>query len=144
MSVDDSRSRCHDPDLVDERGGGMKRRLVVRLAVAVVAVVAVGSAARSTPAPGSSGATIPLLRYGTVSFFASLDPARSTGGNSPLLFGTETLMTYGPDGRVVPNLATSEKQLNPFHYRYTLRKGVKFWDGNELTAADVAGSLNYQ
>jgi peptide/nickel transport system substrate-binding protein len=28
-------------------------------------------------------------------------------------------------------------------YVYHLRHGVEFWDGNELTSADVANSLNY-
>jgi peptide/nickel transport system substrate-binding protein len=124
----------------------MKRRLVF-LGVALTAALAVGSVSRSSAAPLSGARadqTIPLLRYGTVGFFASLDPARSTGGNTGLLFGTETLMRFDKGGKVVPNLAASVKQLNPTRYRYTLRRGVKFWDGTEMTAEDVAGALNYQ
>ncbi len=40
-----------------------------------------------------------------------------------------------------PDLATSWEQSNPVTYVYHLRPGVKFWDGNPLTAADVVYSL---
>src|SRR5262249_50886362 len=47
-------------------------------------------------------------------------------------------------GELVGNLAQSFKQVNDFAYVYNLRHGVKFWDGNEMTADDVANALNYQ
>ena len=46
-------------------------------------------------------------------------------------------------GKLEPWLAQSWKQVNPTTYVYNIRHGVKFSDGNELTAADVAFSLNY-
>jgi peptide/nickel transport system substrate-binding protein len=36
-----------------------------------------------------------------------------------------------------PDLASSWAQTNPVTYVYHLRHGVKFWDGDDLTADDV-------
>src|SRR5262249_48199511 len=44
---------------------------------------------------------------------------------------------------VKPWLAQSVTNPGRALYIYHLRHGVKFWDGNELTAADVANALNY-
>jgi peptide/nickel transport system substrate-binding protein len=44
---------------------------------------------------------------------------------------------------VEPDLASSVTEPNPVTYVYHLRQGVRFWDGSELTAADVLYSLNY-
>jgi len=57
--------------------------------------------------------------------------------------GLESLIKIGSDGKLHPHLAQSVQQVGNLRFEYTLRKGVKFWDGNELTAADVANSLNY-
>jgi peptide/nickel transport system substrate-binding protein len=56
----------------------------------------------------------------------------------------EALLQIGPQGQLEPELATSWSQTSPVTYVYHLRHGVKFWDGDELTAADVAYSLNYE
>ncbi|MFQ6033906.1 MAG: ABC transporter substrate-binding protein, partial [Candidatus Bipolaricaulia bacterium] len=44
-----------------------------------------------------------------------------------------------PDGSVGPHLATAWEPVNGdlAHWRFTLRQGVKFHSGNELTAEDV-------
>jgi peptide/nickel transport system substrate-binding protein len=41
-----------------------------------------------------------------------------------------------------PDLAVSYSQPNPLTLVYKIRRGVKFWDGHPVTAADVAYSLN--
>jgi peptide/nickel transport system substrate-binding protein len=122
----------------------MKRRLVLTLSVAVAAVVAAGSVARSDAAVSRKSATIPLLVIGVAPTYANLDPAK-TFGNGPVgLYTLETLLKLGGDGTVKPNLAVSWNHPNPFVYIYNLRKGVKFWNGNEMTSQDVAASINYQ
>jgi peptide/nickel transport system substrate-binding protein len=55
----------------------------------------------------------------------------------------ESLLQLGPDGQLEPDLATSWAQTSPVTYVYHLRHGVKFWDGDPLTATDVVYSLNY-
>jgi peptide/nickel transport system substrate-binding protein len=56
--------------------------------------------------------------------------------------GLEQLLRLDSHLRVHPWLATSWQRTNPVTYVYQLRHGVKFWDGTEMTAADVAASLN--
>jgi peptide/nickel transport system substrate-binding protein len=55
----------------------------------------------------------------------------------------DELLRLTPDRRIVPNLAQSVTKPGPAVYVYHLHHGVKFWDGHELTADDVADSLNY-
>jgi peptide/nickel transport system substrate-binding protein len=55
----------------------------------------------------------------------------------------EYLQTIGPTGKVEPGLARSVTRIGRNVYVYHLRHGAKFWDGDEVTADDVANSLNY-
>jgi peptide/nickel transport system substrate-binding protein len=115
-------------------------------ALAVVGAVAAGVVVRSDAASGSaerSAQTVPLLRVGFPFPISSLDQARFFRGIYVASLGLETLMKIGPDGTVQPHLAQSVRHPNPFLYIYTLRKGIRFWNGNELTAEDVANALNY-
>ncbi|MCT9625358.1 ABC transporter substrate-binding protein [Pseudarthrobacter equi] len=54
----------------------------------------------------------------------------------------ETLTKYdSAQGKVVPFLATEWKQASPLEWDFTIRDGVKFQDGTDLTAESVAASL---
>ena len=46
------------------------------------------------------------------------------------------------DSRMIPGIATSWKAIDPTTWEFKLRKGVKFHDGSELTAEDVAFSID--
>lgn len=52
------------------------------------------------------------------------------------------LVTRGPDMQPVPELAESIVQIDPTTWEVKVRQGVKFHDGSELTAEDVAFSIN--
>ncbi len=54
----------------------------------------------------------------------------------------ETLTRFDADGRLLPGLADSWRLIDGTTWEITLRKGVKFHDGSELTAEDVAWSLD--
>lgn len=49
----------------------------------------------------------------------------------------EGLVTRDADLRIRPGLATRWERLSPKHWRFHLRKGVKFHNGNPFTADDV-------
>jgi peptide/nickel transport system substrate-binding protein len=111
--------------------------IVRRLAVALVgAVAAIGSL---TLAPGAHART---LRFAFQGELKSVDPYQinesfSLSVNSAVYEG---LTRRGPDMKIQPCLATSWEQLDPLHWRFHLRKGVKFHDGEDFTADDVVFS----
>jgi peptide/nickel transport system substrate-binding protein len=61
--------------------------------------------------------------------------------NSILQHAYEGLTRYTKDYKIEPALATSWKQMSDTHYRFTLRKGVKFHDGSPFSADDVVFSF---
>lgn len=105
--------------------------LVVGLLLALATAVLAGSAGSARTAD------VPLLRIGTLG-------AGCSNAQCAFQFTNEQLMVWTAKGTVEPWLAKSYKQPNPFVYIFTLRKGVKWWDGTELTAEDVEESLNFR
>lgn len=56
----------------------------------------------------------------------------------------ERLVDYGDKpGQYVGRLATSWKRISPHVEEYTLRRNVKFSNGDPFTAADVKYSVDY-
>ena len=55
----------------------------------------------------------------------------------------ESLLHQAPDGSLQPGLATVSNP-SPTTMIFTLRPGVKFWDGHPVTSADVVYSLDRQ
>jgi peptide/nickel transport system substrate-binding protein len=125
----------------------MNRSLATMLAVAGILAPGLGGAyshAAASRGPAAAVKIAPLLVVGTSSV-SNLNPAKETAGSANEVhnIGLEQLMKLGPSGAPRPNLAQSVKQTNATTYVYTIRKGVKFWDGTELTSADVNNALNY-
>jgi peptide/nickel transport system substrate-binding protein len=116
--------------------------LLCLLCVFAAAVVGRSDAARSR------GATIATLRLGTIDPVISLNPAFNTSvqgcGAEYCALLIEHLTQFTPIGTVKPDLATSLTQAGRTVYVAHLRHGVRFWDGNELTSADVVNSLDYE
>ena len=119
------------------------RRLAAGVALAVLAGVAASLAAASRSGPAHT-AVAPLLRIGLEYPISTLDQSQSTAAlNQVLALSLDQVVQVGPGGKPRPWLAQSVTQPNPTTYVYRLRHGVKFWDGNTMTAKDVADSLNY-
>jgi peptide/nickel transport system substrate-binding protein len=112
--------------------------------VAATALVNAGWAPRSYASSNSAAGTIPLLTIGSTFPVPTLDMTKNGYATDITQLALDTLMKFGPEGQVEPDLATSVSQPNSVTYVYHLRHGVKFWDGDELTSADVAYSLNYE
>jgi len=74
----------------------------------------------------------------------SLDYIKSSYFSNGAILGNlcEQLYRINPyTGQPEPDLATSVSRPNPLTLVYTIRKGVRFWDGHLLTAEDAAYSL---
>lgn len=55
----------------------------------------------------------------------------------------EPLIVKDDSGNLQPNLATEWKQVDDTTFDFTLRDGVKFADGSDLTTSDVIWTFNY-
>jgi peptide/nickel transport system substrate-binding protein len=82
------------------------------------------------------------LKWAAQNDILTLDPHSQNHAttNSILQHAYEGLTRYTKDYRIEPALATGWKQLSDTHWRFTLRKGVKFHDGSPFTADDVVFS----
>lgn len=115
----------------------------LKTAVAAAAVIA------ATLGAATSGASAAPKAGGTLTWIVTPEPASiiplttTAGGNAEI--GpkvVEGLLTYDKDLNPKPLLATAwEISPDGLQYRFTLRKGVKWHDGADFTAADVAFSI---
>jgi peptide/nickel transport system substrate-binding protein len=106
----------------------MRSRLtsLIATAVAILAFVA-------TPASSQT------LRYANQGTLKSLDPYtfKETTTIAHHAHVYEGLVARDKDLKIVPALAESWETLEPTHWRFHLRKGVKFHNGDPFTADDV-------
>jgi peptide/nickel transport system substrate-binding protein len=116
--------------------GSFMRRTARKLSIALLAA---GFMAIAAPA-----ATAAELKIGLASDVSSLDPHYlNIAPNISLashLF--DTLVLVDADGKLTPGLATSWRAVDGTTWEFTLRRGVKFHDGSEMTADDVLFSLD--
>jgi len=95
--------------------------------------------------PTVAGATTAKsLTWGITSNDPSLDPGLVYAIDPNIITAAmcNSLLQFGPQGQLEPELATSWKQTSPTTYVYNLVHNAKFWDGNPVTPADVAFSVN--
>ncbi|HTD05263.1 ABC transporter substrate-binding protein, partial [Undibacterium sp.] len=74
----------------------------------------------------------------------SMDPhfANITSNSNVLLHVFDRLVDADNQRKIQPRLAESWKNIDDLTWEFKLRRGVKFHDGSELTAEDVAYSLD--
>ncbi|SEE73882.1 ABC transporter substrate-binding protein [Jiangella alba] len=102
--------------------------------------------AARTVDPGQpvSDQQIPHLNVGLAGKVTLVDPAENMeSGLFVNQLGLEPLLRIDPEGQLQPWLATEWEQVSDTVYEYTLREGVTFWDGTELTAEDVKYSWDH-
>ncbi len=115
---------------------GMRRPGLAPLLLATIllpgALLGTGCSGGPPPDPGT-------LVVGLEANPTNLDPRLATGAAAvrilPLLFNS--LLRLDPAGQPAPELALSWETPSPTSYVFHLRRGVRFHDGRELTAADV-------
>lgn len=73
----------------------------------------------------------------------TIDPFRSADYSPNMINANmcESLLSQTPEFTVEPNLAASFDNPDPLHWVYDLREDVTFWNGEPMTAEDVAFSL---
>lgn len=116
------------------------RGIALGAGVAATALVLSGCASSSVSDTALSGISI-----GTTDKITSLDPAGSYDNGSfavqnqvfPFLMNTPV---GSPD--VKPDIATKGEFTDPTTYTVTLKKGLKFANGNDLTSSDVKFSFD--
>lgn len=121
----------------------MMRRTMVAVAIILVAIV-VGSSVAYVELSGKSGSAPKqnTLTYYSEHGVVSTDPADAydLGGYIVLQNTYDTLVTYQATSisKVIPDLATNwTESSNGLVYTFNLRHGVKFANGDALTAQDV-------
>jgi peptide/nickel transport system substrate-binding protein len=123
------------------------RSVVRRPALALAALaLAVGSLTGCGGASAAGGDTTLDIQFAGPPI-TGLDPAKSGGGGS-MIYSTlayDPLIFMQPDGTLVPDLAESWRWADDGYtaFELTLRTGVKFSDGTEMTAEGVAQWLKY-
>ena len=97
------------------------------------------SSARTVePGQAESDQEIDQLTVGIPGQVPTLNPAENiASGQYVNGLGMETLLRIDQDGNLQPWLATDWEAVSDTVYEYTLREGVQFWDGTELTSEDV-------
>lgn len=87
---------------------------------------------------------IELVKWGVQYEPSSLDwrLCYSSVENETVVNIQESLLRFMPDFSLEPSLAESWEHPDPTTYVFKIRQGVKFSDGNEMTADDVVYSLN--
>jgi len=139
---------------------GRRSRWVV-IAVAAACALTAAACGRSAGTAGSSGSgnvsptkglvttttagakTVPSVVWAVYRDVNSLDPifAFDYPENTADSLMCESLLRQAPDGSLQPGLATIASP-SPTKFVFTLRPGVKFWDGHPVTPADVVYSLD--
>ncbi|WP_312179766.1 ABC transporter substrate-binding protein [Arthrobacter sp.] len=94
----------------------------------------------SSPEPGTE---IDNINWGMYAEPFSLDYAYAFDypDNTVLSNVCESLFRWNSDLTTSPGLATGFENPDPLTWIYTIREGVKFHDGTEMTAADVVASM---
>src|SRR5215813_2953167 len=92
---------------------------------------------------GLGGAHAAELRVGLAADVTSMDPHfLNILPNINIGWHVFDALTHvDEDARLVPGLAVSWRALDPTTWEFKLRRGVRFHDGGELTAADVVFSI---
>lgn len=126
----------------------MARKMWGLAATAVTAVALVASAScnpagsNSSQSEGNGGKTLVIARTADVDV---LDPHRATAFQTVQALGLiyDSLLTTDTNGKLAPRLAKHwNVSKDGKTVTFTLRKGVKFDNGDPLTAADVKASLD--
>lgn len=129
------------------------RGLIGCAALAIAAVLAGcgGSSSSSSSGTGTqtsaagSGKSVANVTWAISYPVKTLDPGLvyDGGGNNFMAYQEcDSMLRFGENLKLEPEVASSWREATPTSYVYTIRPDVKFWDGHPVTPADVAFSIN--
>ena len=130
------------------REGGTETR-PIRWAATLALILLVtlpGSALGAPPSPQPQRSADGALTIGHLNALDSLNPFIGFSDTSQLFYSLlyDDLFAVDQDQNFVPNLATSAASPDGGRtWVYQIRQGVKWHDGTEFTAEDVAFTINY-
>lgn len=124
----------------------MRSRFRLHLALVTGLALTLAGCAEETPKPAATPTRVDRVRMaGGENGFPSPFGGNTRGpsvAHSTLIF--DSLLWRDADGKLMPWLATSwETSPDGKEWRFTLRDGVRWTDGQPLTAEDVAFSFQY-
>jgi len=132
-------SRDYETNFLEEK---FMKKLFVSFFIAMIAVLLVFVSC--TPRAGTGAAPEGTLVVIVPTFPVTLDNTRTNDFNSNLVNRNwvETLVNFdGPEWNIVPSLAESWHFVDAQTVVFNLRRGVRFHNGNEMRASDVAFSI---
>ena len=115
----------------------MKKRL--KTCIPALLAAAMLSAGCTTAFAEESGSHLNVAMF---MWMEGLDPAEGWNGWTTMRCGIgETLLTADENMDVVPCLADSWEQVDDLTYKFHIRQGVKFSNGNDMTPETVKASI---
>ncbi len=84
------------------------------------------------------------IRIGFTTDALTLDPANHRNRETETIIRNlyDGILTRDADMKIVPEIAQSWAQTSPTTFEFTIRKGIKFHDGSDLTVEDIKFTLD--
>jgi peptide/nickel transport system substrate-binding protein len=120
----------------------MKSRMMALMMVMVLLASVLAGCGGGGQAAGEEAA-VTTLTIATPADAKSLDPhlTNDLPSNNVMANIYENLLTLDENGELVGQLAEKWEKVDDLSYKFYLKKGVKFHNGEEFTASDVKFSL---
>ncbi|MFJ9949635.1 ABC transporter substrate-binding protein [Kitasatospora sp. NPDC091207] len=133
--------------LTSSTGTGSAGHSLAVIALGTAAVVALTACTSSRTAGGTSGAAAKAVTIGTTDQVTGLDPAGSWDAGSGTIESevyATLLSARNGSSDVSPDLASAIALTGPTTWTVTLKPGLTFANGHELTSSDVKFSFDRQ
>jgi peptide/nickel transport system substrate-binding protein len=120
----------------------MKRKSLFVILIICIGVLIMAVVGRDSNNSGGNGSAERTLLLASTEVPAGLDPTGFINSSFLVRMGVaEMLFSVDPEGKVVPSLAESIREIDPKNWEIKLRPNAYFWSGKPVTADAVIASL---